>query len=94
MRGRGSERIGGSPLILRSGTPMFVEKGFPVWSSDSPPLDAPRVIGGPGSVTIYLNSTRPEIELTATRFEGSAYPSIDPAVLLGDVVLFSSLVEV
>ena len=35
----------------------------------SGPLDAPLIIGGPGDVTIYLKSTRPEIELTATLFD-------------------------
>jgi predicted acyl esterase len=29
-------------------------------------LNAPLLIGGPGDVTIYLKSSRPEIELTAT----------------------------
>ena len=32
---------------------------------DSEPLNAPFIIGGPGDVTIYLKSSRPEVELTA-----------------------------
>lgn len=44
-------------------------EGTTVLTFDSPPLDAPLIIGGPGNVTIYLKSTRPEIELTATLFD-------------------------
>lgn len=38
----------------------------------SQPLDAPLIIAGPGTVTVYLKSTRPEVELTATLFAVSS----------------------
>ena len=41
-------------------------EGTTLLTFDSPPLNSPLVIGGPGDVTIYLKSTRPEIELAAT----------------------------
>jgi predicted acyl esterase len=43
---------------------------------DSRQLDAPLIIGGPGDVTIYLKSSRPEIELTATLFDVSPDGSV------------------
>jgi uncharacterized protein len=55
-----------APLIW---APEF--EGTTVLTFDSPPLDAPLIIGGPGNVTIYLKSTRPEVELTATLFDVS-----------------------
>jgi predicted acyl esterase len=67
MRDGKSARGCSAPLIW---APEF--EGTSVLTFDSPPLEAPLVIGGPGSVTIYLKSSRPEIELTATLFEVSA----------------------
>jgi predicted acyl esterase len=55
-----------APLIW---APEF--EGTTLLTFDSPPLDAPLIIGGPGDVTIYLKSTKPEIELTATLLDVS-----------------------
>lgn len=38
-------------------------------SFDSGPLEEPLIIGGPGAVTVFVRSTRPEIELSATLYE-------------------------
>lgn len=69
-----------APLIW---APEF--EGTTVLTFDSPPLDAPLIIGGPGSVTIYLKSTRPEVELATTLFDvspdGSATKITDGAQL-------------
>ena len=44
-------------------------EGTTVLTFDSPPLNSPLVIGGPGDVTIYLKSTAIEVELAATIFD-------------------------
>lgn len=56
-----------------AGTLMWAPEfeGESVLKFDSPPLDAPLIIGGPGAVTIYLKSSRPEVELTATLYDVS-----------------------
>jgi uncharacterized protein len=55
-----------APLIW---APEF--EGTSLLTFDSPVLDAPLIIGGPGDVTIYLKSSRPEVELTATLLDVS-----------------------
>lgn len=50
------------------------------------PLDAPLIIGGPGNVTVYLMSTRPEVELVATVYDVSPdgiARKVSDGVLLG-----------
>lgn len=44
-------------------------EGTSVLKFESAPLDSPLIIGGPGTVTIYLKSSRPEVELSATLFD-------------------------
>jgi uncharacterized protein len=55
-----------APLIW---APEF--EGTTLLTFESPPLEAPLIIGGPGDVTINLKSTKPEIELTATLLDVS-----------------------
>jgi predicted acyl esterase len=47
-------------------------EGTSVMKFDSPPLESPVIIGGPGTVTLYLKSSRPEAELSATLFDVSS----------------------
>jgi uncharacterized protein len=61
MRG-GESKPGCSAKLIWA--PEF--EGTASLTFDSTPLDAPLIIGGPGDVTIYLKSSRPEIELAAT----------------------------
>jgi uncharacterized protein len=79
----------------RSGTPKTGCSAKLIWAPefegtaslmfDSGPLSAPLLIGGPGDVTIYLTSSRPDVELTATLLDvapdGSATKITDGAQL-------------
>ena len=58
----GAPRTGCSAKLIWA--PEF--EGTASLTFDSEALNAPLLIGGPGDVTIYLKSSRPEIELTAT----------------------------
>jgi uncharacterized protein len=56
-----------------------------VLSFESAPLSSSLIIGGPGDVTIYLKSSRPEVQLTATLIDvapdGSTVKITDGALL-------------
>jgi uncharacterized protein len=64
---------GGKPATRCSASLTWAPEfeGTTVLTFDSLPLEAPLIIGGPGAVTVYLKSTRPEVELTATLFDVS-----------------------
>jgi predicted acyl esterase len=63
-----------SPSSSCSGTLFWAPEfeGTSVMKFESPPFESPVIIGGPGTVTLYVKSSRPEVELSATLFDVSS----------------------